>query len=77
MQTLKQAIHLARSGKSRDLARAAYYLHGLPVGGWGETSQAMVRIREELPLRADRDYTVGDFVSAAYEVRGDRYYSRD
>ena len=35
--TLAEAEHLARSGKSKLLARAAMYLAGCPSGGWPET----------------------------------------
>jgi len=38
-------------------------LDGCPVGGWGETDQAMRRLREELPFRQDRDWTLGDLVA--------------
>jgi hypothetical protein len=75
-QTLKQALLLARSGKSKALARAGHYLSGCPEGGWAETAQAMRRIRDELPLRSERDYTLDEFVSAAYIVdSADRYRS--
>lgn len=66
MQTLKQAIHLATTGHSRNLRRAATALHGCPVGGWGETDQAWRQIEDLLPGHWDRDYTVETFVAAAY-----------
>jgi hypothetical protein len=54
-----------------------HYLNGCPVGGWGETAQAMRQLAEELPFKADRSYTVNDFVDAAYEVNhAGRYQSR-
>jgi hypothetical protein len=42
-------------------------LDGCPVGGWGETDQAMRRLREELPSRQDRDWTLGDLVASEME----------
>ena len=73
-QTLKQAIHLGQSGKSKSLSRAICYLHGCPVGGWPETEQAMMRIADELPFRSDRSYTIDEFVASAYEVDFARRY---
>lgn len=70
IQTLIQAVHLATSGKSRDMARAALALDGLPVGGWGETAQAMRQIADYLPMRSCRSYTVGHFVEAIYAASG-------
>lgn len=67
-QSLAQAKHLVASRKSRAFGRAASYLDGLPVGGWGETEQAMRQIVEELPHRSERAYTVTEFVSAVYTV---------
>ena len=76
-QTLKQAVYLAKSGQSKSLASAANSLLGCPVGGWGETEQAMHRVREELPLRSQRDYTLADFVGAVYTTNSlDRYVSK-
>lgn len=77
MQTIKQAMVLARTGKSQSLARAAHVLSGLPVGGWAETRQAMRSILNDLPLRQERSYTVAEFVDAAYVVRNDRYHARE
>lgn len=77
-QTLKEAVHLAGTGKSRDLARAALALHGKPVGGWGETAQAMRDISEALPLRSLRAYSLEEFIGAVYEVDGsDRYRTKE
>lgn len=67
-QTLKQAMYLAETGKSRGLRRAALALDGLPDGGWPETQQAYGYIREELPFRHDRAYTLDEFIEAAYEL---------
>lgn len=75
-QTLKQAIHLATTGESRDLRRAALALDGKPVGGWPETQQARREVRELLPLESLRGYTVLDFIEAAYKLdSADRYRS--
>jgi hypothetical protein len=41
-------------------------LAGCPVGGWAETEQAMRRIRDELPMKCDRSFTVRDVVDALY-----------
>lgn len=68
MQTLQQALHLAKSGKSRDLAFAANALTGCPEGGWAETDQARRQILEWLPLRCERGYTIDQFIAAAYAV---------
>ncbi len=76
-QTLEQAIHLAKSGKSHELRSAAVALEGLPVGGWGETEQARREgVLGQLPLRSQRSYTIDQFISAVYTVdQADRYRS--
>jgi hypothetical protein len=75
-QSLKQAIYLATSGKSRDLSRASRALDGKPVGGWPETRQARMQLRDDLPLQSQRAYTVDEFISALYTVdSSDRYRS--
>ena len=77
LQTLDQAVHLAKSGKSKSLSSAACSLLGKPVGGWPETQQAMRELRDELPLRSQREYTVQQFVDAVYITdSADRYRSR-
>jgi hypothetical protein len=76
-QTLVQAVHLALTGRSRDLARAAWVLDGKPIGGWPETQQAWREVVNELPFRHDRSYTVDHFVDAMYERDGSRYRRRD
>ena len=53
--------------KWRGVQQALNGLDGCPVGGWGETDQAMRRIREELPFRQDRDWTLGDLVAREME----------
>jgi hypothetical protein len=74
MQTLKQAIHLATTGKSRALRSAALELDGKPVGGWPETQQALRQIDDALPLRSEREYASDEFIAAMYTVdSADRY----
>ena len=73
MQTLKEAIYLAASGKSRRLARAAHELDGKPVGGWAVTTQAMRAIVGDLPQRSLRDYTMAQFVASVYRVERGYY----
>jgi hypothetical protein len=68
-QSLEQALHLARTNKSRDLNRAASMLDGLPCGGWPQTTQALAELSDLLPLRDDRAYTVAEFIDAAYKLR--------
>jgi hypothetical protein len=76
MQTLKQAIYLAQSGKSRSLVSAAKSLDGCPVGGWPQTEQVRRELRNELPVRSLRSYTADEFISALYTVdSSDRYRS--
>jgi hypothetical protein len=71
-QTLKQALHLVDTGKMRVTS-----LVGLPAGGWGDTQQALRQLREDLPLRSERSYTIDEFVSARYELdHADRYRVR-
>lgn len=67
-QTLNQAIMLARTGKSADLARAAVALNGLPEGGWAETKQARVRLIDDLPMKNAREYTADEFIAAIYDI---------
>lgn len=76
IQTLKQALYLMTSGQSRSLLSAARSLDGKPLGGWGDTEQARRQLRNELPLRSLRAYTVDEFVDAAYTVHSDRYITR-
>lgn len=73
-QSLRQALTQVRSGKIR-VTRCG--LDGCPVGGWGETRQAMDRIQAELPHRSLRTYTLTEIVDALYTVDGaDRYRLR-
>jgi hypothetical protein len=76
-QTLKQAVYLAHKGKDAALYRAASYLSGCPEGGWGETVQAVANIRDELPLRSLRSYSVDQFIAAIYYLdHADRFVQR-
>lgn len=77
MQTLKQAVHLAKSSKSKSLRMAAFSLEGCPVGGWSETQSALRNIAELLPGRSFREYTIEEFIAEVYTVRShdDRYQS--
>lgn len=74
IQTLKQAVHLISTGKSRELSRAAAALLGQPVGGWPETQQAREHLLNELPIRQYRDYTIDQFVAAVYTVDATDHY---
>lgn len=76
-QTLRQALTAIDDPRS-DMKYAAAALRGCPVGGWGETDQAMRQIVEILPHRSMREYSLDDFVAAAYCVDGsERYRSRE
>lgn len=76
IQSLAQAVAIARNATRGDMAHAASALAGCPVGGWPETEQAMRAIRDALPLRSTREYTTAEFVSAVYYVdHADRYRS--
>jgi len=43
-------------------------LDGCPVGGWGETQQALRQLAEDLPLKSERTYSVQQVVDALYDV---------
>ena len=71
-KTIKTAL------KRPAIRRALNGLVGCPVGGWGETAQARRALVDELPLRALRNYSVGDLVEAALSLdHADRYCWRD
>lgn len=73
-ETLKQALYLARR-MERSYAIAANALDGCPVGGWGETQRARSLISEVLTL--EREYTIEEFVDAAYTIdTTDRYRTK-
>lgn len=75
-QSLEEAVKLAESKGSRPLARAAYAMVGLPMGGWPDTRQARLSVREDLPVQSLRSYSTGEFVAAVYYVdQLDRYRS--
>lgn len=76
-QTLKQAIMLGRSDKSRDLSLALGALIDVPEGDCGRVAQARLQILNLLPCRDFRDYTVSEFIKVAYTVdHAGRYRSR-
>lgn len=56
-----------RSEKNRKAVRICG-LAGCPEGGWGETEQAKLRIRDMLPNRDERSFTVDDVIDAMYRV---------
>ena len=70
MKTLKTATAAARK-PGHPLHRALAALDGCPVGGWGETRQALIRIDEETPR--DRKYTLRELLDAVMQTTGDRY----
>lgn len=73
-ESLARCLRLLRSGERRGIA----WLHGCPVGGWGETQQARSQMCEELPHRSERSYTIDDVISALYTVdSADRYRCRE
>ena len=76
-QNLKTALTLATKGV-RPYSFLSTALDGCPVGGWPQTEQAMRLIADELPAAAARDYTINQFVDAAYEIdrSTDRYRTR-
>jgi hypothetical protein len=74
-QTLRTAVRHART-EGHPLCRAVNGLVGCPVGGWGETSQAMGRVREELPHRTERRYTVFDLIGRVLEEGPSGRYQR-
>lgn len=74
-QTLRTAVRHARK-EGHPLCRAIEQLVGCPVGGWGETDQAMRQVREELPFRAERRYTLGDLIAAVVEEGPSGRYQR-
>jgi hypothetical protein len=68
MQSLEQAITLARHGKSVSLVRAARALDGCPLGNWAETQQARLHLAGYLPPRSSRSYTIDQWIDAMYAV---------
>lgn len=69
MQTLEQAKMLAESGKSESLRRAAWAMHGRPVGAWGDTAQARQNLVADLPARSQRSYSASELIEAMYDIR--------
>lgn len=83
-QTLKQALHLAATGESKSLARAARALDGKPEGGWGQTEGATRDMENDLPGRWARSYSLAEWIEATHEIVPDpqgqsagRYRARD
>lgn len=73
----KKKISMKAMMAKAHVRRAMCGLVGCPAGGWGETKQAMRRIAEELPLKEDRGWTVGDLVSEYMTLDyADRYIWR-
>lgn len=53
-------------------------LEGCPEGGWAETRQAIMRLRDEIPRPDCRDYTIWQLIAALYDVdSADRYRRRE
>lgn len=71
MQTIDRAL-------TRPAIRVALNgLAGCPAGGWAETDQAMRRIADALPAKAQRSYTLYQLVAAAMRLdHADRYQWR-
>jgi len=71
--TLNQAL----KSPLKDMQIARNALTGLPLGGWGDTQQAVRLISDCLPIRSERDFTRSDFIDAAYTVdHAGRYQPR-
>ena len=70
-ESLHQRLRLIRSGRA-----SASGLEGCPVGGWPETQQGMRSIREDIPVRAARTYTIHQLVDAIYTVDASGRYRR-
>lgn len=59
----------ARVRKIRGGAPGPWWdLTGCPAGGWSETSQAIARIRDALPLSVARAYSIWQLIDALYRV---------
>lgn len=74
-QTIEQALHLARSRKSKSLTHAASLLDGVEIANDAARITARNEVEGHLPHRTDRAYTLQQWVNAAYDTRGDRYRS--
>lgn len=62
-ETLKSALNIFRSG--RGYCRSG--LAGLPVAD-ARADQAIAQLKNDLPLREFRAYSVSQFIDAAYTV---------
>lgn len=70
-------ITMSAAWQRRGVRLAAGTLVGCPVGGWAETMQAKRAIVDELPSRAERDWSVADFLDAVFEINAaERYVFR-
>jgi len=69
---MKRRIGLKRwlAKEQNRIAVRSCGLDGCPEGDWGETVQAMGRIREELPFRDERLFTLYEVIDAMYTVNG-------
>ena len=56
--------------------RAAYVLHGKPSAPCAERASAIAELMAIIPNKAWRDYTVQDFIDAAYTQSANRYWSK-
>lgn len=63
-QSLSTMTHKSANGAAPAVTRALNGLVGCPAGGWPETAQAKRAIADELPMRAERSYTVDDLIDA-------------
>lgn len=70
MQTLDQAIAIARNAPKSGPGRAARALDRLPVGNWAKTAQAIRRMDDQLPGHWERAYTKAEFIAAIYTTTG-------
>lgn len=59
---------LRRALRDPSIIRALHALDGCPFGSWAETDQAMRALRDSLPSKTGRTYTVCDLLDAALRV---------
>ena len=70
-QTLVGAV------RDREIRIALNGIVGCPVGGWGETRQAVDRLRDAIPIRQYRAYTIAELIDHALCLdHADRYQWR-
>ena len=63
---MSTTLQTALTSPLYSLARGA--LRGCPEGGWPETAASRLLVAAELPSRSDRDFTVSEFIAAAYRL---------